>query len=1783
MCKAINAAGEAVTTCQVTVEGKQESPSVLRSVRTTVDSIEGRSGASVQGSAAVGEWLGVGMVNGVEGASSSQSIGSERVARDVNGDVTDAVTEKQHTTSTLTNAYTSSSTNQKQQNQQSQQHQRINATTDVYHPFYSAECTYVERTKMPVPEEKSVEPSETKTMSKSSISKTSTIKSSSDFFTSTWDNDQPFPVPVAFNMRDLSLDQFKTMNEFFSGSSISNPDYFDKKDTKHHESESKSWKEGNTEYHRSTTKTEMTSFTTSKKTIVTEMSSGTPAPDQSTPSVHDTRSSAQTRESKSSSQKTEKFMPEFWKHQPRSIVRTEDADAFKRRSQSLQQSSCRASAVRSHSVDGGRIIPVEIVKGSTENVTHALNKVRNVPERVLDNQTTESMDSKFMKVVRGQEERQAQSVWKPVESKVPTVTTKVKDKKSQSYNTKTYEEHLPTIELRTSRKPIMESSVPSTKTESTHTFLKNDCTTIQTDKTESEIAEHDAKAQPVPKPFKKLRSRSVEHVPPTEDAPVVREPRRPRSARRSEPYVMPAMKGPTLTSAKLLRRASPSPIRAGPKPFTPAVYSDTVDERVSKTSKTSEWTAKEILKPVVFQQPLSKPTDVPLLSDEQEKLASKSHTIATMVDKDMSTLPAVSTSYTEVIGAPAPCQTDKQRRMEETFVKKVIEHQEHEASYLPELLPVPKPTPIEMAEQQKFSTLETRESKIFSMKAEQHETPKASALVPRTPAWHEPVQTLKATQTEQQKRMEEKFIKKVTESKESKEHPITSTPEVIQIYDTSHPPRSQSPQIQKTSMVEEVRTSAFKMDTGPKGVDVSANVPESFHKPEVKEVPKSAPPEATNEQQFYTRKICESKTVTMNTQEEIQASPSELSSAIWHEPKQTPKTLQTEQQKRMEEKFIRKTIQRQDFKEISSAPREVTDASDLPPVPKPQPVPLEVAEEQKVSAYETREFKALTTVTPQQETLPAPPPVLITPVWHERVQTPKAAQTEQQKRMEEKFIKKVTERKESKEFPITAAPAPAPISAVCEAAPVSTPVSEAATMTGQQSVTEIRKFQTMTTQSEVLAKPVPEPIAAVWHEPTQTPKTAPTEQQIRKETFIKNISEHKESTEVTNLPEPLPVPINEVLRPVDRSVYKPLEYTTPKPFQPVPAENQRLSSQAEHETISVTLEQQKKPVAPVPVLIKPIWHEPMQTPKPTQTEQQKRMEEKFMKQVTEHKETEELPAHVPAPIDEVPRPDGPPLPQPEETSLTHESRTSHVQKITTSLLTEKSGEPIEAEVPAEKRTQENRYMERERKEVETPQDMSFPISKPQEKPAEETDHHTFFTRQVHESKTVTKATQQEEVPPVRLPEPTTPQWHEPVQTSKAQQTEQQKRMEEKFMKKVTETQQSKDIAETHEPALAPALVPVYGSTSPFHHSMPEKHQVPYAHVPIQKSEPISELMERQNFYTQELHESQAMTMTNQKETTTTKAQPGPITPIWHEPEQAPKVPQTEQQKTVEEKYMKMIGNRELKDTIDAPLPVPEPATAVYDTSQSVQQATSQLQKPFGHLPIPKSQPSPESTEQQILYTQGFHESKTMTMTAQQDAMPHVAPPVPITPIWHEPEQAPKAPQTEQQKRMEEKFLKKVVEHHELSAIPESIATAPVPELQVMVPVEETNQQQPYTQEMHESKMASSFTLEKETPAKKLPELITPVWSEPLQAAQTEQQKRMEEKFINKVIQNQESKKAQGKSEPIPVLETQPTVTEHTGEIIYTKEVREFKSTTITTVDQETQFVPAPEPVKPVPT
>ena len=1886
MCKATNAAGEAVTTCQVTVEGKPESPPVSRSVRTTVDSIEGRGDVSGEGRAAVGEGLG----GGVEGAQRLLCVDGERDDRGMTRDGTDTATE-QRTSSTLTNAYSSSGTNQQQQSRQSQTQQRLNATTGVYYPFYNAECTYVERAKMPAPQEKIIDSAESKTTSKSSVSKTSTVKSSSDFFTSTWDDDQPFPVPVAFNMRDLSLDQFKTMNEFFSGASIANPDYFDKKDTKHHESESKSWKEGNTEYHRSTTKTEMTSFTTSKKTIVTEIPSGTAAPVQPKPPVHDKRSTSQTRESKSFSRKTEKLMRESSEHQPRATARTGDAGAVQRRSQSLQRSSYRTSSGRSRSADGERIIPIETDIDSREKVDQVPSPDRTVPVPGFDNQTktTESRESKFMRVATSHDEKQPQNVWKPVESKVPAFATKAKDNKSQAYSTKTYQERHTEMKPLMTSEPTTESDL-TTKTESTHTLLKNVSTTIQTDKIDNELPEHHKKVVPIIKPYRKLRSRSVEHIPSPEEAPVVRQPRRPRSARRSEPYVTPSVKAPTFISAKPLRKASPSPVRAGPKPFTPVVYSDVVDERAIKTR---EWTAKDILKPVVFQPLPPRPTDVQISSEEHEELTSVSHTTATEAGKDIITSPAVCATYAKVTDVSAPYQTEKQKRMEETFVKKVVDHQEHkEIPDLPEPPKVQQPQSTEMTEPQKLSTLETRrEYKTLTTTTQQQEIPKVLTPVPSAPEWHEPVQTPKAAQTEQQRRMEKKFIKKVIERKESKELPIMPTPEATTIYDIPQPLHPPPPQVQESPVVREVRGPAMAL--------------EPVHRSEVKEAPSSAPPKATDEHQFYERKVCESKTVTMATQQETLPPPAEPITAVWHKPVQAPKVPQTEREKRMEEKFISKVIQHQEAKEIATGLGEVMDEPKLAPICKPQPMTPEITAEHKFSTQETNESKTSMTIIQQQETQPVPVPIPNTPVWQEPVHTPKAAQTEQQKRMEEKFLKKVTVREESEELP---APEAASTSAECKTVPISEQEPVTTTVIDQKSscVTEIRKFQkTVTTQNEELVQHVPEPTAPVWHEPALAPKTLQTEQQKRlEENFIRKVSDHETPEEGTDLPEPPPAPSHEVLYPVEHAITKPLKNITPKPFQPVVADEQQSFSQAAHEekTVTMTRELREPPVAPAPVLIKPIRHEPIQTPKAPQTEQQKRMEEKFMKKLTEKQQSKDTPDTQepvlplePAPVYDIPRPYQHPPPEtpqvpdvhvpvqkPEPASESterqgcytqefHEFKTMTTQQETTPAIEqpvpiipiwhEPEQSPKVPQTEQQKRMeekfmkkivekQESKHIAEEPLPVpepvpapiyDTPRPIQQAAPRPEEPVAyvpvqepqlmsEITKQQTHYTQEFHESKTMTVTTQQETTPDIPSLVPITPTWHEPEQTPKASQTEQQKRMEEKFMKKVIEHQESSAIPERIDafPVSEPPVIPVKETDQQqsYSHEVHESKKTssviqeeetpklseqftPIWHEPAQtpkvaqteqqklmedkfvkkviqhqeakvmpdKPEPIpvTETPESLGCYTQEFHKYRTMT-TTQQETTPAIEHPVPIIPTWHEPEQAPKALQTEQQKRMEEKFIKkIVEKQEAKHIEEEHLPVPEPMlTPIYDTPRPIQQAAPQPEKPAANIPDQEPQPMSESTNQQTSYTQEFHESKKMTVTTQQETTPDIPSLVPITPTWHEPEQTPKAPQTEQQKRMEEKFMKKVIEHQESSAILERIDAIPVPEPPV-IPVEETDQQQSYSHEVHESKKTSSVLQEEETP--KLPEQFTPIWHEPAQTpkvAQTEQQKRMEEKFVKKVIQHQEAKEMPDKPEPIPVTETPESMG------CYTQEFHEYK--TMTTTQQETTpAIEQPVPIIPI--
>ncbi|XP_043207654.1 mucin-5AC-like [Amphibalanus amphitrite] len=1537
------------------------------------------------------------------------------MTQEMTRDVTDTTTE-QHSSSTLTNAYSSRSANHLQQQEQQQQRQHSNAIAGVYYPFYNAECTYVERAKLPVPEEKTVQSSETKTTTKSSTSKSSTMKSNSDFFTTTWDDDQPFPVPVAFNMRDLSLEQFKTMNEFFSGSTISNPDYFDKKDTKHHESESKSWKEGNTEYHRSMTKTEITSVTTSKKTIVTDIPSGSTTSTQKS-HVQDTR--------ESNLASRDKKKDDSMDRQSRSSVRLRDTEGLRTRSQSLQKTASQEFTGRSHSLDG-RIIPIQIATSSNERVAQGASAFQPAPRPAFDNQSriNQARESKYMKTTKtyGEQQQQPTSLWKPVVPQVPDVIAKTKDEKFMSSSTKTFEETKPEVKPLPIGKPVTDAKV-TIKRESRDELSKNTITTVSKDKTESSNIEQQTGGAPASKPYKRLRSRSVEHIISPDEAPMIREQRRPRSARRSEPYVTPLVKPQAIPSMRPLRRTSPSPVRTGPKPFIPPVYSDVVDERAIKTSKTSEWTAKEILKPVVFRPAPTKPAEA--MTTSTTTINSGSFTMTSKVDKEQDTAPAVCPQVT-VVEKP------------------------HELAHAP---CVDKPKEHDTMEERKIASLETTKSTTVITTKTEPEVTSAPRSIPIKPVWTEPVQTPKAAQTEQQKRMEQKFMKKVTERKESKELPIEPSPGPAPIYDVPRPPRPPSPKISEPSLIDDVHTSQYKTFTEDTVVTKERETVAPEPVPVQHEyIP--LPADVDNRQQFYSKQICESSTVTTTTQQDVPSPPAQLSTALWHEPVIAAKAPQTEQQKRMEEKFMKKVADHQESKEMNVESVEVPDAVQAP-VAKPQTETTNAQKEQLTQNVS----RSTTYMTTKHETFSTPEPIPEAPVWHAPIQEPKVVQTEQQKRMEEKFIKKVIEHQESKDVQDQPSDAPA----IPQYIPVMKPQEE--TTDEQRFISQVTSVSnTFTREEETTPAPASVPAPPVWHEPIQLPKAAQTEQQKRmEEKFIKKVAERKESKELPIAPKVEPESMASEMQTVDHTKQESERVTT---------DHQITSMTKVHQVQTSTVTAQHtdtREQPPAPII--PVRHEPARPQEVGQTE-------------THFKETKESAHSLPTPIYDVPR------------------------------MTEKAGQkPLENTKP-----------------------------KPFQAPVVDEQSGSLF--ETHMTQTVTTKTDQE-IPTVRAAE-FQPVWQEPVHTPKAGQSEQQKRMEEKFMKKVTEKKETLDQREE------PVPVPI--------HEFPQQVEPPLS----QPSE-YHELKEHHSS-----HFEKSTTSTQEAETPVAEAVP--TTPVWHEPE--PQFQQTGKQKLMEEKFTKVIEMQETKDQEKKEAPVQAPVTVpIYDTPSPIRRPTSPVVKPTPYTAVDQWQPEP-LTERQSFHSEEFHETKTTSSVRDTaPSMPH------FVPQWQEPEQAPTISQSEQQKRMEEKFLKKVIENKESKVTPEETSAGPVTK-PCATSADETDRMHSYKQELYTSN-TSDIAQEAVKPVSIPTEPIKPIWQEPVQtpkASQSEHQRKMEERFVKKLTQNQESREISDKPEPVPSLDLQPEMTQM-GPVICTKEVREFKTSTFTKIEQTTR--PLSEPKEPI--
>ena len=244
-------------------------------------------------------------------------------------------------------------------------------------------------------------------------------------------------------------------------------------------------------------------------------------------------------------------------------------------------------------------------------------------------------------------------------------------------------------------------------------------------------------------------------------------------------------------------------------------------------------------------------------------------------------------------------------------------------------------------------------------------------------------------------------------------------------------------------------------------------------------------------------------------------------------------------------------------------------------------------------------------------------------------------------------------------------------------------------------------------------------------------------------------------------------------------------------------DDQTSFTQQTHETSDITATtQQEYPPAPAPVPITPVWHEPVQMPKAAQKEQQKRMEEKFMKKVIERKESKDVPDTSEASTNDTLRPFIPPVLQTQQPAVQSFSNSCQ-QEFKKRTITKETTAP--AEIPAiETFEQQTKEDVKESEQGDRKQDIIHEshaeIIKPQLAPLESSEQQNIYTQDIRKTTTTITTSQA----PTILPHKVQPIWVEPVETPKATQTPQQKRMEEKFMKKVIEHQESKDMTDISE-------------------------------------------------------------------------------------------------------------------------------------------------------------------------------------------------------------------------------------------------------------------------------------------------------------------------------------------------------------------------------------------------
>ncbi|XP_037089119.1 titin-like [Pollicipes pollicipes] len=1324
------------------------------------------------------------------------------------------------------------------------------------------------------------------------------------------------------------------MNEFFSSSSsITNPDYFDKKDTKHSEADSKSWKEGNTEYRSSTTKMEMSSSTISRKTTVVNGPGDQPPQPYPAQPATTSRSSSQTREATSSSLSTQKEIRESSEHAPGPVTRPVDTHDVQR------DTSKQMSTTRVHDISSEmRTVKTDLDK--PDNISRPTGvsavipvQIEHQPAVAPQDRTTKTesrYESKFTSITKSHEAPSpadhvpAQPVetakppasWKPVEYPSPNVVTDARDHTSTSTSTKTTSETK--SEPSPIPRPIQAPEEAPAKTESKQTFMRTFRSTATTDEkpdVPTPIEKH--KALPAQKPVKKIKQKPVEKVPlqSPEEVPWTAEHRKPRPKKHEVKLHAPAI--------PVTQPVSEVPIMsASPKPFTPLQKPDVpADQRDTNTSETTKWSIRDVHKPVVFQPLSPKPSEVLDLPT--------SDTMETSVRKTTATKEVKTESETKPLYPPAPVmpdipvasQTEQQKRMEEKFFKKVVEHQE--SKELPEV-PAPTPAPVYDAPRP-----------VVGPQPQLKESPVIS-----------PAQAPKAPRTEQQKRMEETFRKKVIQNQESKELPEAPVPVPAPIYEAPPPAEQPAPQPKESPVVRDFRDSKHwevktfqttkeavapvEASPVPSQTEQQKKMEQKFFKhlreteervpeaPAEVPAPEPTPPELRDIREFHSQQTHQTKTIITRTQEptpvpepiqpayvepvqapegprtmkqehrkqtftkvtrheeseeqpeKIEPKPAPIYDAprpfvrppsqpqesptirdfhdSTHKEFKTHKTTketvvpveapvsvpsQTEQQRKMERKFLKQLQETEDR---------------IPVSPVPEPVTKDVPDVHEYHAQQICKSKTITTTT--QEPIPLPEPVK--PVWVEPVQTPKAPQTLQQKRMEEKFVKKVIEHQESKELPDSVERTPAPIydTPRPSARPLPQPKDSPVIQDFRES--EHQQFKTFASTKETVA-------------PAETPAPVPSQTMQQKVSELKLLKQVQEKDSFPDVPAPKPAP-------------------EPSPQEPQTVHELRTQHVQQSRTITTTTIQQP---TPLPEPMKPVWVEPVEAPKAPQTEQQKRMEEKFMKKVIEHQESKELPevpAPMPAPLYEAPRPVERSAPQPSEFPVVQDFHDFTHREFKSYTTSKETVVPTEAPAPVPSAIEQQKKMERkvlkqvqqtDEKVSETP----APAPAPKPAPPDTHDVREFHTQQTRQHKTITTTTQ---------PTPS-PEAVKPVEVPKAPQTEQRKRLEEQFLKKVIKHQESKELPEVPAPVPAPV------------HEAPRPAERP---APQPKTQPKETSKVESHF--QHRYETSTTTQPTPKLPTG----PSPTQPARVKPAEAPQKPQTEQQKRMEETFMKKVTKQQ---------------------------------------------------------------------------------------------------------------------------------------------------------------------------------------------------------------------------------------------------------------------------------